>query len=161
MLLLVVQVDDFLYTGTLAISQRFEEFFAEQFHFGSFESKCLDIMGANSVQHLSWYVQNDAKETLDDLQPLSNERLHGKDGDDDATPTQLAAYKSLIGKLLYVRRLVSPVIAYLASAAATKCAHLRLHHLKAVDATFTTMKEYAVTLNFEPSQDVKFQLEAT
>lgn len=77
-LVLVVQVDDYLDTGTPALSQRFEELLAGQFHAGTFESKCFHIMGEKFVQHPSGYVTIDAKRKLNDLQPLYNERLHRK-----------------------------------------------------------------------------------
>lgn len=125
----------------------------------TFESKCFDIIGGNLVQHPSGYFTIDAKRKLDDLQPLYNERMHRKDSDDDALPIELAAYRSLIGKLLYIARLFSPVAVYYALAAATICAHLRLHHLRALNATPETTKGYAVTLSFQPSKDVKLQSE--
>lgn len=160
MLLRVVQVEKYLYTGTPAPCQRFEEFLAGQLNIGTFKSKCLDIVGANLVQPPPGFVTIDVIQKIDDLQPLYSKSLHRKHGDDDATPIELAAYRSLIGKLLYIGQLVSPVAAYHASAAATKCANLRLHHLKALYAALNTMKGYAVTLTILPPKAVKFQLEA-
>lgn len=86
--------------------------------------------------------------------------MHRQDGGDVSTPTKLPAYTSLIEKLLYTGQPARPVAAYHASAAATKCVYHRLHPLKALNAALKTIRRYAASLNFEPFQNSKFELEA-
>lgn len=160
MLILVVQVDDYLYAGTPALSSEFESFLQKQFHVGTLESRSFDIMGARLQQHPSGHVTLNAKEKLDAVELLSCERIRNGTGDGEATPAELSAYRSVIGKLLYIGRLVSPVISFHASTAAMKCAALRLHHLKALNATLKVVKNYSATLSFQPPQGSKFRLEA-
>lgn len=120
MLHLVVQVDDYIYAGTNTLRDELETFFQQQFQIGSLESNQFDITGAKLTQHPSGHVTLSAKEKLESIEPISSERRCRSNGNDDATPAEPSAYRSVIGKILYIGRPVSPVIAFRASHTATK-----------------------------------------
>lgn len=72
----------------------------------------------------------------------------------------MTSYRLLIGKLLYTGRLVTPVIAFRASNAATISNALRLHHLKALNAPFRAKKSHSCILTYLPFDKKPFALEA-
>lgn len=159
MLLLVVQVDDFLYAGTPALSSSFETFLKGQFSIGSLESDEFDIMGAHLKQSPSGTVTIDASNKLMAIEQIPINHNGPGPKDRDATPEELNAYRARIGKLLYVGRLASPVIGYHASEAATKCANLRTHHLRALNTTIKTLQKYPAVISFLPGGEHPFKLE--
>ena len=156
-LLVVVQVDDYAYTGTPAIVAEFESFLQGEFNVGSLESNEFEIMGARLTQLPTGAVTLDAKEKLSATHPCTSDNTKG---DRTATATELTDYQSLIGKLLYIGRLASPVASFIASDAATKSGNLQLHHLRALDAALQSLKTTAALVNFQPPQAQPFHLEA-
>lgn len=158
-LLLVVQVDDYLYAGSPQLASDFEKFLHDQFQIGSMEHTSFTIMGAHLTQDDSGKITINAKEKLSQIQTLETGRPH-KDKDRIATPEEITTYRSVVGKLLYIGRLVSPVIAFHASQAAMKCSDLRLHHLRALNATLRTIKKSSCAITYLPSDNQPFELEA-
>lgn len=66
----------------------------------------------------------------------------------------------MIRKLLYIGRLFSPTIALHASQAATICSDLLSHHLWALNATLSTIKNCLCIITYLPSNGQSFKLEA-
>lgn len=158
-LILVVQVDDYLYAGSPELASNFEEFLHQQFQIGSMEGNSFTIMGARLEQTQTGRITIDASEKLDQIKPLST-RSSSKEKDRPATNNEVTEYRSLVGKLLYIGRLASPTIAFHASHAATKCCDLRLHHLRAMNATLRIVKACSCTLTYLSSDGHPFKLEA-
>lgn len=159
MLLLVVQVDDYLYAGPKELTSKFEEFLHKQFLIGSTECGTFSIMGIRFVQEETGKITLNAKEKLDQVQPIII-RAASKERDRNANESEITSYRSLIGKLLYIGRLVCPTIAFHASNAATKCDGLRLHHLRALNATLRAIKNFPCVITFIPGNTRTYKLEA-
>lgn len=159
-LMLVVQVDDYIYTGTPDSIQNFESFLQSQFLVGTLEAHKFDVMGAHLDQNDKGTITLNANHKLSAIEPVDLPLSKHEKGDRHATPSEVSAYRCLIGKLLYVGRLASPVCAYHASEAAMKCSQLRLHHIKALNATLKQLKLYPAKLSFHSVNGSTFALEA-
>lgn len=64
MLIVVVQVDDYLYAGTMTLTKEFEVFFINQFGIGSFEAERIHVMRATLYQDKFGVETLDANENL-------------------------------------------------------------------------------------------------
>lgn len=155
----VVQVADYLYAEIPTISKHFETFPQYQFRVGPLEWNTFDIVEAKLIQYPSEHATLSAKEKLDSIEPLDCERMQRAHTDDDAVPSEITAYRSVIEKLPYIGPLESPVIAYHASNAATKCAKRQLHNLKALNTKLKKAKKHSASITFQPAQSSKFRLE--
>lgn len=83
----------------------------------------------------------------------------GKEKDRSATEMELTEYGFLIEKLLFIRRLVGPMIVLHASEADSKCNDLRLHHLRALNATLRALKKVLCVITYLPCDGPRFRLE--
>lgn len=81
-------------------------------------------MGGHPSQDESGVMTLEAKERLISVQPIKEDHVGKEKGDRAAAPSELIAYRSSIGNLLYINRLLSPAIAFGAFNAAGKCADL-------------------------------------
>lgn len=159
MLLITVQFNDYLCAGTASLTMEFETFLQQRFEMGSLALEQFDITGAKQAQHPPCHASLVGKEELDSVELFYVKRICRSGGDDDATPAELSGCKSMIGRFLFIGRLVSTVIAFHPSNAATKWSGLKLHHMKALNPTNTVVKNYASSITFQPAQNSVLRLE--
>lgn len=129
LLFLVVHVDDYLYAGSRKLAEKFEKFLQEEFKIGSTEISNFTIMGAQLTQDDSETITLDAKEKLLQIKPLLQEHRGKRDIVRNATDKEITAYRSVIGKVLYIGKLERSYIAFHASNASKKRYDLSLYHL--------------------------------
>lgn len=118
----------------------------------------FSITGAHLVQHGTGRITIVAKEIIGLIQLLTV--ASSKENDRPATHEERTKYRSVIGKMLYVDRLSSPLIAYYVLQAATKCADLRLHHLRSRNLTIRSIRKSPCEITFLRSKEQGFKLEA-
>lgn len=156
--ILAVQVDDYLYCGTLSRLDEFEKFLSERFDVGKFARHKLSLMGCeiwldeNYSIHLS---QETMLSQIDHQPPLSCTK---EKGDAVASPAQAKIYRHTIGKMFYVGRVSAPLVLYHAAAAATKLSNLHTRHLRALAANLKRLKGQGATLHYLSPSRVPQQL---
>jgi len=151
-LLVVVQVDNYIYTGCNNNMNRFEKFLRAAFEVGEIERNSFDIYGA----HLS--RNSDGTAVVSQLQRLAeladietiSASTSSESGNDVASAANLTKYRSAIGRLLFVGRMTHPVLLRIASTMATKTSALLNHHLKDLAAFARYALKAAPVLTFRP-----------
>ena len=147
---LAVQVDDYIYCGTPSQMTRFEAFLREIFDVGKFIRRNLDVMGCSIRQNGEYEIVLSQSKMLDDLAPDDMLQSIDSPGDRPATSSQATEYRRLIGKMMFVGRMSSPVMQLHASIAATKLNDLMTHHLRALATVLRRLKRESATLTFKP-----------
>lgn len=161
---LVAQVDNYIYCGTEAEIRSFEDFLQQRFSVGALDRHEFAVMGCEITQDSTGTVRLTQRDRLHDIDERAltvprNET--GRSPDRNASPHELHAYRSVIGKMLYVGRMSQPVMLYHASHMATKVGDLKAHHLKDLRALLKFDKKHTPALCFlKPSSGSKFSLEA-
>lgn len=116
-------------------------------------------MGAQFVQDDTSAITIKARDKLLNILPIS--LYYSSKGDQEANSDETTAYRSAMGKLLYVRRLVCPFIAINASHAASKCSSLPLRILRALNSTLKRARNYPAAVTYVPLQRSLLRLEVT
>lgn len=91
------------------------------------------MMGARLVQDATAKITIEAKNKLDQAQPLV--AVTSREKDRSTTEGKQTSYRSVIRKLLNIDRLTSPIILFLASHAATERTDPRFSLLKSLNTT--------------------------
>jgi len=135
--IMVAQVDNYIYAGDKSNLEKFEAFLHEEFDVGELERQSFNVFGCeiNQAENYSITITQDLKtsEIPDNLyRDLNSE---DRSGNDLATPKEITAYKSAIGKMLFIGRITQPLFLRIASHMAGKTKNLLLHHLKDLEAS--------------------------
>lgn len=111
--LLVVQVDNYLYCGDEAELANFEKFLQAHFRIGSLAQDSYLVLGCELVQANdgSIRIMQKARTASIETNTLTS-TVSRRDGDRVATPTEIKAFRSVIGQFLYAGRLTDPVLQY-------------------------------------------------
>jgi len=131
-LLVVVQVDNYIYTGCEESMKKFEAFLRTAFEIGDIERNSFDIYGASLSRTSDGTAVVDQAHRLSELADIYSisATVASASGDDMASAASLTKYRSSIGRLLFVGRMTHPVLLRIASTMATKTSALKNHHLK-------------------------------
>ena len=158
---LVVQVDNYIYSGTAQSIASFESFLNNKFHIGELKHKSFKLYGSEITQLDDGSItltQNAKLSDLDENELFIEHAEHS--GDSPATPEQITAYQSALGKLLFIGQLSQPVALYYASHMATKINSLRMSHLKDLRALVRVVRKSNPTLLFNrPISNAPFHLD--
>lgn len=147
--LLVTQVDNYIYCGLEQEITEFESFLRAEFDVGELDRKEFTVMGCEIVQDetktiaLTQQLKNEELD-LSDLKKLSSSRK----GFEIAGPKEITAYRSIIGKMLFIGRMSQPPMLFHASHMATKLKKLLSHHLKDLAALVKNDKKQIPKLLF-------------
>lgn len=150
-LLVVVQVDNYIYTGSNSEMSNFESFLRAAFDVGEISHNCFDIYGATLRRTDDGTVVVNQDQKLDNLSriDLNLPKSSVKNGNDIASPDELTLYRNAIGQCLFVGRMSHPVLLRISSMMATKTSSLRKHHLKDLYALIRYAIKNAPTLTFK------------
>lgn len=159
---LATQVDNYIYAGTQDEVSKFEKFLQKRFEIGTLDRHNFTVMGCEIGQTPAGTItltQRARLEAIDGDILIPEEKQRAPDR--PATPTEITAYRSVIGRMLYIGRTTHPVMLFHASHMATKVNQLRKHHLKDLHALLKFDKrEEAKILYRAPSSAREFTLEA-
>ncbi len=144
-----VQVDDYLYAGTPKRMEAFEAFLKSTFDVSKFARRSLSLMGCNIEQSKDYSIVLSQKHMLDDIDHHLLMDCAGPKGDSQATNKQATVYRHIIGKMLFIGRMSSPLLLLHASMAASKLADLRTHHLRALATILHRLKQHNAQLHFD------------
>ena len=150
--MVVVQVDNYIYTGCRQEMEKFEEFLRYTFDVGEIERNSFDVYGASLSRLDDGTVIIDQKKKLselDDLQLVTPDMMK-RSGNEIANPKELNRFRSAIGRLLFIGRMTHPVLLRIASSMATKVSALELHHLKDLKALVKYSCKKPPVLVFKP-----------
>ena len=131
-LLVLVQVDNYIYTGEKDKMKSFEAFLSISFDIGTVERQSFQVYGSEINREANGEIvlsQNSKLEEISSFNLIQGETLH-RAGGEITTSSELKLYRSLIGKLLFAGRLTQPVMLRIASEMATKVNKLQVHHLR-------------------------------
>ena len=162
--LLVTQVDNYIYTGTENEISSFESFLQDHFKVGTLEKTNLNVMGTEITQSPSGTItltqsirQNGIDENILNIDLPGSPRSPNQ----IASPSQISAYRTTLGKMLYIGRMSNPLMLFHASYMASKVNRLESHHLKDLRALLKWDKRTTPTICYNtPSQSGTFILEA-
>lgn len=87
-------------------------------------------------------------ESLVDTIPRTTDDAN-RPGNVPAEPKEITAFKSAIGKMLFIVRLTYPVMLRIASIMATKACKLQVHHLKDLEDELPYLKKHPPKLLFD------------
>ncbi len=141
---------------------RFESFLRAEFDVGELDRNEFSVMGCEIAQNSTKSVSltQQLKHEEIDLTELKNLAKTHKN-DDIAGPKEITAYRSIIGKMLFIGRMYQPAMLYHASHMATKIPQLFVHHLKDLASLVNNDKQHIPKLQFiSTPAGQKFQLEA-
>lgn len=131
--ILVAQVDNYIYAGTETEIYSFETFLQERFKIGTIEKGLLNVMGTEISQAKDGTIsltQSTKIQSIDE--EILNIDVPGapRQANQIASPAQISAFRTTLGKMLYIGRMSSPIMLYHASFMASKTNRLETHHLK-------------------------------
>lgn len=160
---LVAQVDNYIYAGMDAQMRSFESFLQNRFLVGALDRRCFSVMGCELNQNVDGTIILTQQSRLTDIDEntLTPPARASKDPDRIANKFELHAYRSMLGKMLYVGRMSNPIMLYHASSMASKVGNLQTHHLKDLKALVKFDKKNVPTLTFVSPNTGTFSLEAT
>lgn len=151
--LLVVQVDDYVYTGTEDRMNACQTFLSATFEIVTFGCGSFSVMGCTITQREYFsIVVSDDKEMMDLNPPLLLD-ASGKVGDDVATLAQANVYRHVIGKMLYIGRVATSTLA-----------DLRTHHLRTIASIIIVIQAQCAELHSispTPKGSMSFVLDVT
>ena len=135
-LLVLVQVDNYIYTGKKDHMKKFEEFLSSHFKIGSLERNKFLTYGCEIEQSNNMSITLTQKSKLDDIMKVDIRPINSyqRSGNDVASPQELKHYRSLLGKVLFLGRMSQPIMLRISSEMGTKTNHLLVHHLKDLHA---------------------------
>lgn len=130
--MLVVQVDNYLYSGTTEEHSRFESFLHSYFKIGTLERKSFSVLGCELDQSSDGSISLTqlARSTHINTDALDVATKGRSENDRLASPPEIRSFRSVIGKCLYVGRLTNPVLLYHCSSLASKVPNLSVRHMK-------------------------------
>lgn len=151
--ILVTQVDNYIYSGSETEVSSFEKFLQSRFNVGTLDRNQFRVLGCELEQQVNGTVVLSQKTRLNEidektltLPPTDLDRSP----DRCATPKEIRAYRSILGKMLYVGRMSQPIMLYHASHMASKLNTLKLHHLKDLGSLLRFDKKNVPILRFLP-----------
>ena len=146
-LLVLVQVDNYIYTGVEDQMLLFESFLQSCFNIGSVERGSFHVYGCEIEQDSQGSIKLSQKSKLSEIANMDilPKREIKRGGNDVATPDELKVYRSLLGKILFTGRMSQPVMLRIASEMATKTNRLLVHHLKDLRAQV----KYAMSISHD------------
>ena len=116
-LLVLVQVDNYIYTGAEEQTKMFQTFLREQFDIGSVERDLFHVYGSEiekiedgSIMHTQQQKLNE----ISDLSIVSGETIFWS-GTKVATPDEMKKYRSMLGELLFLGHLTQLFMLHIAS----------------------------------------------
>lgn len=128
-----------------------------KFQIGFTKAGSFSVMGARFTQDKPKTIRIDAKKKLPQIQPLISGAYAKDDKDRIAIDKELSAYWQFVRLLLHIRRLVSTVITFHVSNAATECTEIRLHYLRALDIILRWIRKYSCTATYSQSNGKMFK----
>ena len=152
-----------IYCGIDEELKSFESFLRAEFDVGELDKNELAVVGCKIAQ--------DSTKSITSIQQLKQEEIYlaelkqvynFHDNNDVACPQEITAYRSVIGKTLFVGHISRPVILYHASHIPTRMPKVFVYHLKNLSAIVMNDTNYTSKLRFlaTPS-DSRFRLETS
>lgn len=141
--------------------KKFESFLHKEFDDGELEHQSFHVFGCeiNQMKDYSISITQDSKILELPNALYRDERSQNRTGNDLATPKEITAYKSAIGKMLFIGRITQPIFLRIASNMVTKTKKLLLYHLKDLEALIKYGKETSPHIYFKSSTQGKFSIE--
>jgi hypothetical protein len=132
-LIVLVQTDNYLYTGLPGHIARFEQFMSQKFKVGSIEHDVFKVYGMSITPHDGGFVidQNDKKV---DLELYPHSLLHCRAGEYAASEREHRFVMSTIGSLLFIGRVSCPPLLHTASHFASRLKSLKVRHVKELNS---------------------------
>lgn len=160
-LIVVVQLNNYIYAGTEYMATEFERFLKNTFHIGEHKQSNFELYGCEITTAYDGTIR---MTLLENIASLNEKELNVGDqktsGNEVADPKELTAYMSVLGKLLFTGGLAQPIALFYASYMATKTTALLKHHLKDLRALVRAVKRTTPELAFTPAPlNTKFSLE--
>ena len=141
-LIIGMQVDDFLYTGSNNAIKEFEEFLQKHFIMGKMSKQKFTFFGVNVIQNSDYSIVLSQEDDLQNIKTIELSKDRRKQPRDDVTDVERKAFQSLVGSLLWVGTHTVPHLKYIASMLAQKISDLKVKDLK----TANSLLKYAKTL---------------
>ena len=129
----VAQVDNYIYTGTKEMLEKFERHMESRFAVGECVRKKFRVYGCEVIQYQDKIVISQKKR----LAALSGYSLHpvrASMGMDEAIESEQTGYRSIVGSLSFIGCMTSPIIARIACQLATRSRCLQVRDLKALNS---------------------------
>jgi hypothetical protein len=128
-LIVLVQTDNYLYSGLSGHISRFEQFMSQKFKVGSIEHDSFKVYDMSIMARDGGFIidQNNKKVDLE-LYPQS--LLHSRVGDTPASEREHRFAMSTIGSLLFIGRVSCLPLLHTASHFASKLKSLKVRHVK-------------------------------
>ncbi len=151
---LICQVDNYVYAGETKQIREFEKFLQSEFDVGELCHNSFMVYGSEFCQHSDKSVTLTQCKKLQELEDRTRKSsgAHNRSGNDFATSDETTAFKSALGKMLFIGRMSQPIMLRIASQMATKINKLHLHHLKDLDALIRYSKKYEPCISFPSSE---------
>ena len=145
--LVVVQVDNYIYSGTTIWVEKFESFMKRRFHIGECLHGDFEVYGCRVSQTADKIVVSQ-KDRLLALRGYDFHPDRANMGNDDATEAERTGYLSIIGSLLFIGSVTSPIISRVASSFATRTHTLKVKDVKALNSLLKYSKGLSATITF-------------
>jgi hypothetical protein len=148
-LIVLVQVDNYIYAGVEEDMRSFEKFMDLRFKVGSIERDTFAVYGINisrSTERSYRVDQNVNKNTLD-LYP--NVLLKGRQDHEPANDQEVRFIMSTVGSLLFTGRVTCPPLLYIAPHFGSSISRLQVRHVKELNALLKKTHEVFHVLTFE------------
>lgn len=163
-LIVVVQVENYIYSGTTKAMEQFEMFLQTTFDVGEIDRNNFDVYGATISRLQDGSIIVDQKKKLKKLEELNlvTKATTTKSGNEIASPEEITRFRRAVGKLFFIGRMSHPVLLRIASTMATKVPALKAHHLKDLSSLVSYAISNAPVLVFKStnlSTDDSFKIE--
>jgi Reverse transcriptase (RNA-dependent DNA polymerase) len=142
-LIVLVQTDNYFYTGLSGYISRFEQFVSQKFKVGSIEHDSFKVYAMSVTARDGGFIIDQNSKKVD-LELYSQLPLHSRVGDSPASEREHRFAMSTIGSLLFIGRVSCPPLLHRASHFASKLKSLKVRHVKEL----TSRLKLAHTMDF-------------
>jgi hypothetical protein len=132
-LIVLVQTDNYLYTGWPGHIAKFEQFMSQKFKVGSIEHDTLKVYGKSITPRNRGFII-DKNEKKFDLELYPHSLLYSRVGDSPASERVHQLSMSTIGSLLFIGRVSCPPLLHTSSHFASRLKSLKVRHVKELDS---------------------------
>jgi hypothetical protein len=148
-LIVLVQVDNYIYAGVEEDMRSFEKFTDLRFKVGSIERDTFAVYGIEISRSTegSYRVDQNVKKNTLDLYPYV--LIKDRQGREPATDREVRFIMSTVGSLLFIRRVTRPPLIYIASHFGSRISRLQVRHVKELNALLKKAHKVDFVLAFE------------
>jgi hypothetical protein len=155
-LIVLVQTDNYFYTGLSGYISRFEQFVSQKFKVGSIEHDSFKVYAMSVTARDGGFIIDQNSKKVD-LELYSQLPLHSRVGDSPASEREHRFAMSTIGSLLFIGRVSCPPLLHRASHFASKLKSLKVRHVKELTSRLKLAHTMDFSLRFaKPPPLIKF-----